>query len=164
LRATVGEDVDPYLKAAITGSYFHNPGSAGGWAPGAKLAAPDRDVIAVTGDGFYMYGAATAALWAAGRYQAPFMTVVFQNRSYTTGTVAVASTYPDGYAAKSDFDGGYLEPAMDFAKEAEAAGAYGENVRDPQEVGPALRRGLAQTRAGKPAVIAVWLPHLLHKD
>jgi hypothetical protein len=37
-------------------------------------------------------------------------------------------------------------------------------VRDPQEVGPALRRGLAQTRAGKPAVIAVWLPRLLHKD
>jgi acetolactate synthase-1/2/3 large subunit len=165
---TTHDRLFPYLKVARPGSYFHNPGSAGGWAPGAalgaKLAAPDRDVIAVTGDGFYMYGAATAALWAAGRYQAPFMTVVFQNRSYTTGTVAVANSYPDGYAAKSDFDGGYLEPAMDFAKEAEAAGAYGENVRDPQEVGPALRRGLAQTRAGKPAVIAVWLPRLLHKD
>src|SRR5262252_10159256 len=74
-----------------------------------------------------------------------------ENRSYTTSTVAVANSYPDGYAAKLDFDGGYLDPAMDFAKEAEAAGAYGETVRDPAEVGPALRRGLEQTRAGKPA-------------
>src|SRR5262249_22882675 len=107
---------------------------------------------------------ATAALWAAVRHGAPFMTVIYQNRSYTTGTVAVANSYPDGYAAKSDFDGGYLEPAMDFAKEAEAAGAYGETVREPNEVGPALQPGFAQTRAGKPAVIAVWLSRLLHDD
>jgi acetolactate synthase-1/2/3 large subunit len=165
---TTHDRLFPYLKVARPGSYFHNPGSAGGWAPGAalgaKLAAPDRDVIAVTGDGFYMYGAPTAALWSAVRHNAPFMTVVYQNRSYTTGTVAVANAYPDGYAAKSGFDGGYLEPAMDFAKEAEAAGAYGENVRDPQDVAPALERGLAQTRSGRPAVISVWLPRLLHTD
>lgn len=165
---TTHDRLFPYLKLARPAAYFHNPGSAGGWAPGAalgaKLAAPDCDVIAVSGDGFYMYGAPTAALWAAVRYAAPFLMIVYQNRSYTTGTVAVANAYPDGYAARSDFDGGYLEPAMDFAKEAEAAGGYGENVRDPNEVGPALRRGLAQTRAGKPAVISVWLSRLLHKD
>ena len=44
----------------------------------------------------------------------------------------MANSYPDGYAQRSGFDGGYLEPAMDLAKEAEAAGAYGENVRDPR--------------------------------
>jgi thiamine pyrophosphate-dependent acetolactate synthase large subunit-like protein len=53
---------------------------------------------------------------------------------------------------------------MDFAKEAEAVGAYGENVRDPREVAPALRRALAQTRAGRPAVVAMWLPRLLRAD
>jgi acetolactate synthase-1/2/3 large subunit len=53
---------------------------------------------------------------------------------------------------------------MDFAKEAEAAGAYGENVTDPNEIAAALNRGLAQTRAGKSAVIAVWLGRLLQKD
>ena len=90
--------------------------------------------------------------------------VAGQYRSYTTGTVAVANAYPDGYAAKVDFDGGYLEPAMDFAKEAESVGAYGETVRDPREVGPALRRALAHTRAGRPAVVAVSLPRLLHEN
>jgi acetolactate synthase-1/2/3 large subunit len=165
---TTHDRLFPYLRLSRPGSYFHNPGSAGGWGPGAalgaKLAAPERDVIAVTGDGFYMYGTPTAAIWAAVRHTAPFLTIIYQNRSYTTGTVAVANSYPDGYAARSGFDGGYLEPALDFAKEAEAAGGWGENVRDPAEVGPALRRGLAQTRAGRPAVIAVWLPRLLHED
>jgi len=165
---TTHDRIFPYLRLSRPGSYFHNPGSAGGWAPGAalgaKLAAPERDVIAATGDGFYMYGAPTSAIWAAARHNAPFLTVIFQNRSYTTGTVAVANSYPDGYAQRSGFDGGYLEPAMDFAKEAEAAGAYGENVRDPAEVGAALRRGLERTRAGQPAVISAWLPRLLQED
>jgi len=165
---TTHDKIFPYLRVARPGSYFHNPGSAGGWAPGAalgaKLAASERDVIALTGDGFYMYATPTAALWAAVRYGAPYLTVVYQNRSYTTSTVAVANSYPNGYAAKLDFDGGYLDPAVDFAKEAEAAGAYGETVRDAAEVGPALRRGLEQTRAGKPAVIAVWLARLMHED
>jgi acetolactate synthase-1/2/3 large subunit len=165
---TTADRVFPYLRLSRPGSYFHNPGSGGGYAPGAalgaKLAAPERDVIALSGDGFYMYGSPTAALWSAARYDAPFLTVVFQNRSYTTATVAVARTYPDGFAAKAGFEDGYLEPAMDFAKEAESAGAYGENVTDPAEIGAALRRGLAQTRAGKSAVIAVWLGRLLQKD
>lgn len=165
---TTRDQLFPYLRVARPGSYFHNPGSAGGWAPGAalgaKLASPERDVIAVTGDGFYLYATPTAALWAAARYDAPFLTVVYQNRSYTTGTVAVANAYPDGYAAKVDFDGGYLEPAMDFAKEAESVGAYGETVRDAREVGPALRRALAHTRAGRTAVVAMWLPRLLQGD
>jgi acetolactate synthase I/II/III large subunit len=165
---TTHDRVFPYLRLSRPGSYFHNPGSGGGYAPGAafgaKLAAPERDVIALSGDGFYMYASPTAALWSAARYNAPYLTVVFQNRSYTTATVAVARSYPDGFAAKAGFEDGYLEPAMDFAKEAESVGAYGENVTDPHEIGAALRRGLAQTRAGKPAVIAVWLGRLLQKD
>ena len=48
--------------------------------------------------------------------------------------------------------------------EARAAGAYGENVRDPREIEPAIRRGLAKVRAGQPAVVAVWLPKLLQAD
>ncbi|AMN41497.1 thiamine pyrophosphate-requiring protein [Rhodoplanes sp. Z2-YC6860] len=153
-----------FLKSSRPGSYFRNPGSGGGWGPGAalgaKLGAPGRDVVTVTGDGFYMYSAASACLMAARRYNAPYMTVVFQNRSYSTGTRATASFYPDGYSVRSGLEGGYFDP-IDFAKEAEAAGAYGENVRDPAEVAPALQRGLAKIRSGIPAVISVWLPRHL---
>jgi acetolactate synthase-1/2/3 large subunit len=155
---------------ALGGSnrYFRNPASAGGWGPGAalgvKFALPQRDVVLATGDGFYVYGSPNAAIWAARHHNAPFMTVIFQNRSYSTGTRAAASYYPDGHAVRSGFEGGYFDPPIDFAREAEAAGAYGENVRDPAQIASALQRGLAQIRNGIPAVIAVWLPRMLQKD
>ena len=154
-----------YLRCERPASYFRNPASAGGWAPGAalgaKLGRPERDVVALTGDGFYMYASPNAAIWAAVHYGAPFMTVIYQNRGYSTGTSATASYYPDGYAVKGGLEGGYFDPPVDFAREAEAAGAYGENVRDPGEVAAALRRGLEQVRAGKPAVISVWLARMI---
>jgi acetolactate synthase-1/2/3 large subunit len=124
-------------------------------------------VIAVSGDGFYMFGTPVHALWAARHYKAPFMQVVYQNRSYSTGTLRINSVYgkDDSYAAKADYDGGYFDPPIDFAKEAEAAGAYGELVTDPGEVEQALRRGLKAIREeGRPAVISVWLARLLQKD
>ena len=77
---------------------------------------------------------------------------------------ALNSATPDSFAVKAGYDGGYFDPPIDFAKEAEAAGAYGENVTDPAEVEPALRRGLERIRAGQPAVISVWLARLLQKD
>jgi acetolactate synthase-1/2/3 large subunit len=161
--------VHDYLHISKPGQYFHNPASSGGWAQGAafgaKIAAPDKDVIAVSGDGFYMFGTPIHALWAARHYHAPFMAVVYQNRSYSTGTLRINSVYgKDSYTSKANYDGGYFDPPIDFAKEAEAAGAYGENVTDPKEVEPALKRGLARIRAGQPAVISVWLARLLQKD
>jgi acetolactate synthase-1/2/3 large subunit len=160
--------VHELLHCNRPGSYFSNPGSSGGWAPGAalgaKLAAPDRDVIALTGDGFYMFGTPTAALWSGAHYKAPFMMIVYQNRSYVTGTVRLKTIFPGGYAEQADFHGGYFDPPMDFAKEAEAAGAYGENVREPQDLAPALKRGLEQIRQGRPAVISVWLARLMKAD
>lgn len=157
-----------YLRFSEPGTYYRNPGSGGGWcagaALGAKLARPDRDVVTVTGDGFYMYSVPNIAIASAVRYNAPFMSIVYQNRSYSTGTRATASFYPDGYAVKGGLEAGYFDPPIDFAKEAEAAGAYGENVKDSDQVGPALKRGLEQIRKGKPAVIAVWLPKIMRND
>jgi acetolactate synthase-1/2/3 large subunit len=156
--------VERYLKCSQPGSYIANPASSGGYtigaAFGAKLAAPDKHIIAVTGDGFYMFSTANAALWAGAHYKAPFTVVVYQNRAYSTGTLQVSSMYPDSYAAKTGYEGGTFDPPMDYAKEAEACGAYGENVTDPAEILPALRRAREANNAGKPAVIAVWVETL----
>ena len=162
----VHNSLGTYMPMNRPGSYFRNPGSSGGWSPGAafgaKLAAPERDVIAVSGDGYYMFGVAGPALWAAGHYGAPYMHVIYQNRSWSTGTLRIDATYSkDSYSKKGGYEGGYFDPPIDFAAEAIACGAYGENVRNPEDIGPALRRGLEQTRQGKPAVISVWLAKLL---
>ncbi|HEY7064531.1 MAG TPA: thiamine pyrophosphate-requiring protein [Chloroflexota bacterium] len=154
-----------YVRLNGPRAAFTNPGSSGGFGPGGalgvKLAAPERDVVMVTGDGFYTFGVPTPAIWAAVQHRAPYLSIIYQNRSWGTGTRSTEQLYPGGYAAQGGFEGGYFDPPIDFAKEAEAAGAYAENVRDPAEVGPAIRRGLEQTRKGTPAIIAVWLPKIL---
>ena len=161
--------IHDYLNLSQPGAYFHNPASSGGWTPGAafgaKLASPTKDVIAVSGDGFYMFGTPIHALWAAKHYNAPYMSIVYQNRSYSTGTLRIERVYgKDSHTAKAGYDGGTFDPPIDFAKEAQAAGCYGENVTDPAQIEPAIKRGLEQIRNGTPAVISVWLARLLHKD
>jgi acetolactate synthase-1/2/3 large subunit len=121
-------------------------------------------VVAVTGDGFYMFGTPIHSLWAARQYGAPYLSIVYQNRSYSTGTLRLSRVYPDGHAARSGYHGGYFDPPIDFAKEAEAAGAHGENVTEPGEVAPALQRGLKSVREGVSAVISVRLPRYLQAD
>ena len=160
--------VQTYRARTQPSTYFKSGGSSGGWgsgaAFGAKLARPQSDVILATGDGYFMFGTPMAALWAAAHHGAPFMSVVFVNRSYSTGTRGLIRTYPDGAAAVAgNYDGGLFDPPPDFAKMAEAANSYGETVTEPEEVGPALRRGLEHVRNGTPAVLAVMLPTLVEE-
>jgi acetolactate synthase-1/2/3 large subunit len=157
-----------FVNNSKPGSYIHNPGSSGGWGPGAalgaKIAAPDKDVVLVTGDGFWQFAVPDAALWSANHHHAPFLSIIHQNRSFSTGTTGTKQAFGENYAHKADYPGGYFDPPIDYAKAAEACGAYGENVRDPAELGAAIKRGLAQTRRGTPAVIAVWEARLNHND
>lgn len=160
--------VQTYRGRTQPSTYFKSGGSSGGWgsgaAFGAKLALPQSDVILASGDGYFMFGTPMAALWAAAHHGAPFLSVVFVNRSYSTGTRGLQNTYPDGSAISAgNYDGGLIDPPPDFAKMAEAANSYGETVHEPEEVGPALRRGLEQVRNGTPAVVAVMLPTLVEE-
>jgi acetolactate synthase-1/2/3 large subunit len=145
------------------GTFFKVGSSSGGWgagaAFGAKLAKPGRDVVLATGDGYFMFDNPIAALWSAAHYKAPFLTVVFVNRSYSTGTTILKKIYPDGFATRDgSYAGGMFDPPPDYARMAESANGYGENVRETEDLVPALRRGLAAVRHGSPAVIGVWLP------
>lgn len=148
-----------YYRSSRPNSYFAQGGSGGGWgsgaALGAKMAEPERDVVMVSGDGFYGFGVPAAALWSAVHHRAPYLAVVFVNARYSTGTDRLAQYYPDGHGVAAGFPGGRFDPPPDFAAEARAAGAHGEYVDDPAEVEHALRRGLAATREGAPAVVAV---------
>lgn len=160
--------VQAYHGRQQPGTYFKSGGSSGGWgsgaAVGAKLAKPDRDVVLVTGDGFFLFGSPLSALWCASHYKAPFLTVVFVNRSYGTGTRTLRQTYPQGVAVRTkNYDGGLFDPPPDFAKLAETVNGYGETVREPEEVLPALRRGLEFVRKGSPAIIAAYLPTLVEE-
>jgi len=165
---TLGGMLPAYHRRTQPGTYFKSGGSSGGWgagaAFGAKLARPGCDVIQTTGDGYFMFGSPLPALWCGGHHKAPFLTVVFVNKSYTTGTHGLHAAYPNGVAISTgNYTGGLFEPAPNFAKLAEAANGYGELVSDPDQVGPALQRALSYTRQGTPALIAVDLPTLVEE-
>jgi acetolactate synthase-1/2/3 large subunit len=158
-----GDFVRSYARRDRPGTYLRTGSSAGGWgsgaAFGAKLAAPDRDVVLASGDGFFMFGTPLAALWAARRHKAPFLSLIFVNGTYSTGTTLLRTAYPDGYAVRANnYEGGSIEPVPDFAKLAETVDGYGENVSESGEVAAALKRGLEQVRRGIPAVVAVRVP------
>ena len=158
-----GDFVRTYARRDLPGTYLRTGSSAGGWgsgaALGAKIGAPDRDVVLTSGDGFFVFGSPTAALWGARYHKAPFLSVIFVNQCYTTGTAGLKASYPDGYAARTnEYPGGTFDPAPNFAKLAESVDGYGENVTEASEVGPALERGLREVRNGSPAVIAVHVP------
>ncbi len=159
-----GTFVQNYARRDLPGTCYKSGSSCGGWgvgaAFGAKMAKPDCDVVLASGDGFFQFGTPDAALWAGAHHKAGFLNVVFVNGSYSTGTNGLRKQYPGGYAAENKCIGGTFEVPPNFAKMCESVGGYGEYVEDNKDVGAALKRGLAETRKGVPAVIAVRLPSL----
>jgi hypothetical protein len=67
---------------------------------GAKLAAPDKLVIATLGDGSYMFGNPTPCHFVSQAYELPTLTVIFNNRVWNACR-ANLSMYPNGWAAKT---------------------------------------------------------------
>lgn len=136
----------------VPGSYFAaSPAGGLGWglgaALGAKLAAPDKTVIACLGDGAYMFGAPTAAHWVARAYDLPILTVIFNNRAWNAVKRAVHSFAKGGWAER----GGpmpltELDPPPDYELVARASGGWAEKVEDPAALPDMLQRALKVVR------------------
>ncbi len=113
-----------------------------GLAMGAKLARPDKLCVNVWGDaaiGFTGMDFETAA-----RERIPILSILLNNFS-----MAIELPIMRAATAKyrsTDISGHYA----DFAR---ALGGYGERITEPGEIVPAIRRGIAQTQEGKPALL-----------
>jgi acetolactate synthase I/II/III large subunit len=129
--------------------YFGSSSASGlGWgagaALGAKLALPDRPVMAVLGDGAYMFANPAAVHYASAFHELPVLFVIMNNAMWGAVQRSTLAMYPDGLASKSNeppFVGLPKLPA--FEKLCEAAGGYGERVEDPASLPGALQRALA---------------------
>jgi acetolactate synthase I/II/III large subunit len=111
-------------------------------AVGAKLARPDVPVVALCGDGGFLFTGhelATAVL-----ERVPVVTVIFNDHAY--GTIKADQGYR--YPARSL--GGDLR-SPDFVRYAEAFGARGCRVNSLQQVPDAVAAALAQD--GSPTII-----------
>ena len=126
-------------------SFFGLRGGGIGWglpaAIGARLALPDRPVVALIGDGSAMY--TIQGLWTAAHEKLSMVFVIINNSSYRilkqrTNAMAGFAHQTDRYVGM-DLD----NPAVDFVTVARGLGLAAHRARTVAEVKELLAAGLA---------------------
>ena len=113
-----------------------------GLAMGAKLACPDKLCINVWGDaaiGFTGMDFETAA-----RERIPILSILLNNSAMAI-ELPVMPVATEKYRS-TDISGNYT----DFAR---SLGGYGERIMRPEDIIPAIRRGIEQTQRGVPVLL-----------
>lgn len=130
-------------RTFLTSGYQGTLGSGFPTALGAKVAHPDRAVVAITGDGGFLF--AVQELATAVQYGIGVVTLVFNNSSYGN----VRRDQMEGF-------GGRLVAAdlvnPDFVRLAESFGVGAARVASPAQFKPALEKALA---SGGPYLIEI---------
>ena len=138
-----------YLTARHPGQRFLSPrGLAGlGWglpfAIGAQLAAPDRRVVCVAGDGGFAH--TWAEIETMKRLRLPIVTLVLNNQVLGYQKHAETALFGD-YTDACDF------VAVDHAAIARACGVRGTRIESASDIGPALKDAFA---CAEPVVLDV---------
>ena len=139
----------PFYEAVVPRGYIgwgkSTPLGAGlGLAMGAKLGAPDRLVVNLMGDA--AFGMVGMDFETAVRSRIPILTVLMNN-GRMGGYDKYLPVSTERYGTR------YL--SGDYAKVAEGLGGYTERVEKPHELAGAIRRAIAETEAGRPALLEV---------
>jgi acetolactate synthase-1/2/3 large subunit len=130
-------------------------GSSGGMALGAKLAAPDRLVIQVVGDGSFYFNSPTSVFAVAKQYNLPIFTILLDNSGWNAVKLATLRVYPDGDASQNEDHESHLCTDVEYSKIAEAFGAHAEKLTDPADVPAAFERCIRTVRDGRSAMLHV---------
>ena len=155
--------VEKHIGREKPGTGFFSGGSSLGWfggaAVGMKLACPEKNIVAVSGDGTYIFSCPTAVYWMAQKYNAPFLTVIYNNSGWKAPKQITLGEHPAGFAAESNsFYTSFDPPAALDMVAAAAGGAFAKTVSDPNELKSALQEGMDAVKSGRCAVINVMLP------
>jgi acetolactate synthase I/II/III large subunit len=133
-------------RTFITSGYQGTLGSGFPTALGAKVAHPDTPVVAITGDGGFMFGVQELA--TAVQFNIAVVTLVFNNNAYGNVRRDQIERF-DGRVVASDL----VNP--DFVKLAESFGVAAARVTAPAGFRAALEKALAH---GGPYLIDVEVP------
>ncbi len=151
--------------------YHHWLGRSGGYgvgygAPasvGAALANRDlgRFSVSIQSDGDLMY--APGVLWTAAKHKIPLLAVMHNNRGYHQEVMHVQrlSNFRNrvaNYGGDMGPVGTRIEnPDVEYHKLAEAMGWWAKGpIKDPAQLGPALREAVKVVQAGQPVLLNVW--------
>ena len=140
-------------------------GSAGGVgfnapaAVGAALAHRKygRLPVHVQNDGDLMM--APGILWTAAHHKIPLLAVMHNNRGYHQEVMHIqrmCERHERGIT-NAGIGTAISEPDIDYAMLAKSMGWYAEGpIKDPKELGPALKRAVAAVKQGQPALLDTW--------
>jgi len=155
-----GGDVVTISAQAVqprTPGHWMDPGALGslgvgtGFALAAKLAHPQREVLCYYGDGAFSMTAFD--METANRFGAPYIAVIGNNSAMNQIRYGQIAKY-----GKERGDIGNLLGDIPFSQFAHMLGGYGEEVREPDEIAPALQRAREAVKStGKSAVINIWV-------
>jgi thiamine pyrophosphate-dependent acetolactate synthase large subunit-like protein len=157
-----GKKMDVFMTFGAGGkTYIGNGPNILGWGlsagAGAKLARPDSPVVAILGDGAFLFGG-PQPLWTQARYNIPVLNIVLNNRSYNNERNRIW-TFVSGQQFKSGLDMTCYNgsPDVDFVKASEAFGVEGELVKEPGQIKAAIARGKRATAEGRPYLLEVLI-------
>jgi len=157
-RLDVLRQLDRLAPGEFISASYGGLGMGLGTALGAKVANPDRTVVATIGDGAFHYNPVVASFGAAQELKLPVLVVLFNNAGYASQKGDVVKEYSDGWAVRQNrFAGLSIAPRPDYPGLARAFGGYGEAVEKPSEVRAALVRGLEAAARGQLALVEMVL-------
>jgi acetolactate synthase-1/2/3 large subunit len=155
-----GGDVVTISAQAVqprTPGHWMDPGALGalgvgtGFALASKLVHPKKEVLCYYGDG--SFGMTAFDMETANRFGAPYIAVIGNNSAMNQIRYGQLAKY-----GQERGDVGNLLGDVPFSKFAEMLGGYGEEVREPQNIAPALQRAReAVAGTGKSAVVNIWV-------
>lgn len=157
---TSNDELTEYLTKFNEQSFYTSATSGSlGWGLGAalgvKLGAPERKVLAVVGDGVFMFG--VPALWTAAKYHIPAVFIVINNSSYAAVKAGLLR-YNQQAARKGVFPGTDIS-GTNYAEVARGFGVEAQRISDPKELPFMLKEVIA---LNKPYLIEVMTdPHYM---
>jgi benzoylformate decarboxylase len=145
------------LDSRDIGGFFGMRGGGIGWGMGAavgvKLANPARPVVGLIGDGSALYS--YQALWtAANQKLTGIVFVILNNSSYRILKQRMRAQREEGRGAAPYLAMDLDDPLIDHVGLARSLGCEATRVSRLDEIGPAIRQGLA---AGAPVLIDIAL-------
>jgi acetolactate synthase-1/2/3 large subunit len=156
---TNGPAVLMQIPRRVPNTAFNTNGAGLGWsgamALGAKLAAPNRMMVQIAGDGSFYFCNPSSVFAVAQQYGLPFLSIVLDNSGWSAVKQSTLRVYPEGDASITNEFEAELALKVEFGKVAEAFGAYAEKVSDPAEVPAAIARCAKEVRGGRTALLHV---------
>jgi acetolactate synthase-1/2/3 large subunit len=128
-------------------------GWSGGMALGCKLAAKDKMVVQVVGDGGFYFGGPSSVFSVAQHYKLPILVLLLDNTGWSAVKESTLRVFPAGEAKSAGLFQANLMPDADFSKIGEAFGAHGEKVVNPDDLPAALARCVKEVRGGRAAIL-----------